>query len=118
MKIRENVTVYSCEFCKKKLFKKQAMELHEKWCDSNPENKKACAGCINLEDIKIPYTVFGFNGYSEVEENREAKGFRCKHFDKILYPLKVEKKGLALKYPETFENQEPMPKECDQWKPF
>src|SRR5574342_182226 len=119
MKIKKGVTVYTCDYCKKKLFIKQAMERHEKWCYNNPENSKACFGCRFLEETEIPYDVnmnaLGQNLgviFDAYTETRTARGFHCKKLDKTLYPLKVEKKGLPLKYPETFENQEPMPKEC------
>lgn len=110
MRVKENITMYHCDFCSKKLFVKGAMERHEKFCGNNPENAKACHGCKFIEEIKIPYTLDYGDDYG-VE--REATGFRCKKLDKILYPLIVEQKKLNIKYPETFENQEPMPKECE-----
>lgn len=36
----------------------------------------------------------------------------CKKLDKLLYPPIAEHKGLPTSYPEQFENQEAMPKEC------
>lgn len=119
MIVKENVTVYRCEFCKKKkMFVKQAMERHEAKCSYNPANFVACAGCVHLEDIQIPYTVFGHNGYCETEEERKASGFKCKKLDKILYPPKAEHKGLVKKYPETFEGQERMPTNCEHHEYF
>jgi len=117
MKVKDNVTVFQCEHCNKKLFRKHAMENHEKWCFHNPDNKKACADCSFLKSEKVAYTRFYFNGYyNETEENKESNGFRCTKKDKLLYPLKAEKKGLPQEYPETFADQEPMPKECDQFR--
>lgn len=125
MNIKENVTVYICEHCKKKMFVKGAMERHEKWCYSNPDNFKACSACMYLEEIEIFYDVnrdsLGHNYgviHDAYTETKKAKGFHCKKLDKILYPLKVEKKGLPEKYPETFDKQEPMPKECEHSTPF
>lgn len=120
MKVKENVTLYKCDFCSKKLFVKHAMENHEKWCGNNPENVRACSGCKFLEETTVDYeqnyNSFG-EGYGVIfdagTETKTSKAFRCAKLDKLVYPLKVEKKGLVEKYPETFENQIPMPKECE-----
>jgi len=122
MKVKENVTVYQCEFCKRKMFVKHAMEKHEKWCYSNPENFRACSGCKHLEEVTVEYSysvpTIGdhlgviFDG-STVE--RKTTGFHCKKLDKQLYPFKAEKKGLIEKYPESFEDKEPMPKTCEHY---
>ena len=125
MKVRENITVYACDHCKKKMFVRKAMELHEKWCYMNPDNQKACSGCLHLEETEIEYEAI-CNSFGEDygvifdshTETRKAKGFKCNQLNKILYPLKVEKKGLVQKFPETFENQEPMPRECEHQKFF
>ncbi len=105
--------VFYCEHCNKHGLSKGHMNTHEKWCFHNPENKKACYGCANLEEIVID----GY--YADHEGNdhtREFKGFHCKALDKKLYPLKCEKKNLPALYPGTFDDQEPMPKECEHYK--
>jgi uncharacterized radical SAM superfamily protein len=54
MKVTENVTVYQCEHCGKKLFRKHAMIKHEELCNNNHKNYKACmAGCAFLEKTQI-----------------------------------------------------------------
>lgn len=85
------------------------MEKHEIACYSNPENFRICSDCDHLEEIQVSYWVDGWDGGREVK----TKGFRCNKLDKILYPYKVEKMGLAEKYPESFDGQEPMPKQCE-----
>ena len=122
MKVKENVTIYQCEFCKRKMFVKHAMEKHEKWCNSNPENFRACSGCQHLEEVEVKYSysVPTLDGNLAVifdGSTAEGKttGFRCKKLDKCLYPFKVEKLGLPDKYPETFEDKEPMPKTCEHY---
>ena len=114
MKVKENISVYICEHCGKRMFRMAAMVKHEVACYSNPENDRACSGCVHLEQIKTSYVVDTYNGEREVPTN----GFRCKKLDKMLFPYKVEKKGLNTKYPESFENQEPMPKKCAEFNPF
>lgn len=114
MRVKENVIVYQCEFCKRKMFRKHSMERHEKWCDHNPDNFRKCHWCSHLETISVEYYITVYSPYGDLDETRkETTGFRCKKLDKMLYPFKAEKKGLPDKYPETFDGQEPMPKECD-----
>jgi len=110
MKIKTNVTLYICEHCGKKMFRKYAMEQHEKWCSLNPENRRACEGCEHLQETTIEVSYGHYDG-SVTYHN--AKAFRCTKLDKLLYPLKVEQRGLLEKYPETFEDQQPMPKTCE-----
>jgi hypothetical protein len=109
MKIKTGVTVYHCDHCKKKMFRKGAMEHHEKWCPKSPENIKACTYCSHLEETEV--TVY-WDGYDGSHESKR-KGFRCTKLDKLLYPLSVQRRGLDGRFPEHFEEQEPMPKECE-----
>jgi hypothetical protein len=111
MIIKQGVTVYKCEYCKKKLFVKSSMQKHEKYCNQNPENFKACLGCIKLEEVKI--TCYRYSAEAGAVVPFKSNGFYCKALDKGVYPTKVEKLGLDKKHPETFENQIPMPKECE-----
>jgi len=123
MIVAENVTVYKCEHCGKKLFRKYAMANHEAKCNSNPINIPACYGCQFLEQIETTYekmcNSFGedygvrFDSHSETVK---TNGFRCVKLDKELYPPKVLIKGIIDKYPESFENKELMPNDCDHFK--
>lgn len=101
--------VYKCDFCKKKSFMSNAMVRHERWCNSNPVNFKACIDCQNLEETTVDYEI-----QIAIDDFRtnHAKAFRCTRLDRLLYPTKVEQKGLPEKYPNTFENQYPMPTNC------
>jgi hypothetical protein len=109
MKIIENITVYQCEFCKRKMYRKHAMLAHEVKCTYNPENIAKCSGCDFIKEIETTYTVDDYDGEREVS----TKAFRCTKLDKMLYPAKVVHKGILEKYPESFEGQEQMPKECE-----
>lgn len=111
MIIKQGITVYQCEHCKKKLFVKSSMEKHEKYCSQNPENFKACSGCIHLEEAEVECRRY--DEYFGAEVSFKAKGFHCKVLNKLLYPTKVEKLGLPLKHPKTFADQIPMPKDCE-----
>ena len=111
MKETNNVTVFQCDFCKKKLFRKHAMVKHEDWCTYNPKNFSACSGCAfikeRLETIEIPS---GSMEYSAL--TYQTKQFECTLLKKWLYPMKAVRKGIVEKYPETFEGQELMPNKC------
>lgn len=105
MKVIET-EVYKCDYCGKNLIRKHAMIKHEKFCDRNPLNIKACFGCVFLTKEEV--LIEEHDHY-----DRKSNGFRCTKKDVLLYPTKVERKGLLDKYPETFEDQEPMPSQCD-----
>lgn len=108
MLTKPNVTVYQCEHCKNKMFRKHAMELHEKWCTKNPDNFMKCIGCENLE-IKT-FQFMGYDGFVN------AKCFSCKAKNVEMYPFSALKKNLPTKYPYDFEDKILMPKECDLYK--
>lgn len=122
MKIKENTTIYQCDFCNRKMFKKHAMIAHELWCNSNPENFRACSGCKYLEEKQVEYSYniptvgqglgIIFDGKTIT---KKTTGFRCNKLNKDIYPFKAEKLNLPYKYPETFEGQEPMPKICEHY---
>ena len=91
------------------------MVKHELYCNYNPNNFRACLGCEHLEEVRISYHVE--SDYEYMAE-RKSTGFKCKKHEQLYYPFKVEKKGLVDKYPDTFEGQKPMPKECSDFKSF
>lgn len=116
MIVKDNVQVFICEHCGKKLFRKHAMEKHEIVCSYNPKNIPACSGCIFLKETQVSvfYESNTEFGYHETEVN--TKGFHCDKKNIGLYPFKVVKKGLLQKYPETFYGQHQMPEKCDDHK--
>jgi len=118
MTIKENVTLYKCDFCKRKMQVKGAMERHEPLCYMNPKNQSICQGCNHLEEIEVEYTAFYPNRYGESEVERTTKGFRCVKLDKLMYHHGAVVKGLVEKYPETFEGREPMPITCEHYQYF
>jgi len=88
------------------------MSNHEELCNSNPKNFRACSMCQYIQEEEITYDVDMWDGISQ----RKSNCFRCTKLEKLLYPFKVEKMDLLNKYPETFDGQEPMPKECKYYK--
>ena len=88
MIVKENVTIYQCEFCKRNMLVKHAMIKHIVWCYKNPANKVKCENCVHLKEVENEYTVFRFNGYEETEYTRKSKSFKCEKLDKILLKTK------------------------------
>ena len=119
MKTIQNVTIYKCDFCKKELKLKHAMIKHETQCNCNPENFKKCTqGCVFLETEEIDVDFETYYDYENGEQNYYAKKvsvFKCKKFNKLMYPYSIEKKDLPNRFPNTYDGQEPMPKECDSF---
>lgn len=115
MKVTENITRYECDFCKKRLYVRHAMEKHEKICDSNPENSKACFNCKFLERtvIDVYFETHYHPDYGSASAEKKVDGFKCSLYNKLMFPWKIERKELHIKYPGTYDEQEPMPKECD-----
>jgi hypothetical protein len=121
MKTIENVTLYKCDFCKKELKRKHAMVKHEELCLNNPINSKACMnGC---EFLKQEEKEVWFDNQYYHPDHCDNDGklikvnvFRCTKFDKLMYPYSIERRSIVNDYPSTFEDQEPMPKECDAFE--
>lgn len=121
MKVIENRTTYHCDFCKKFLFRESAMKKHEDTCLSNPKNSRACidcGGCNNLEKVKLEVSFHTGYRYDEgeVSDLKEVDVFKCTKFDKLMFPYSIERRKLHERYPETYQDQEPMPKECEHFE--
>lgn len=102
--------VYNCSFCNKRYLIKSVAYRHEEWCGSNPKNFPACNYCVHLEQIEKEITV---NIGTCNEYNRTVKAFYCGAKKIGLYPSKVLQSDMVKKYPENFEGEELMPKNCD-----
>jgi hypothetical protein len=77
MKVKENITIYKCDFCKKELKRRYAMERHEERCYNNPANDRPCLHCPHLERKEILFDT-GIIGYYDGEPvMRGAKTFYC-----------------------------------------
>ena len=100
--IVNNKPTYKCEHCRKLYQIKSACATHEIACNKNPENDRACFGCVFLRKEK-----------HEEEEpyiTRTFDFFYCDKLDHFVHPPKVEHKGNAF---DTGEYNLPMRKECD-----
>lgn len=112
--MKEKVTtVYFCDYCKKKLFRKHAMEHHEKFCNKKPENETACQYCAHLKETTNTVESNIGDPYNGGGIEITVKAFECTKLNKMLYPLKVVRTGRLEKNPEWFEEQELMPNKCE-----
>jgi len=103
--IINNKLTYKCEHCRKLYQIQSACEKHEKACSKNPENDRACFGCVHLS--KKEYKEFG----EEYTADRTYNFLYCDKLQHFLYPPIVEHKGSALDTDDTAN--EPMPKVCE-----
>lgn len=113
MKITDNITVYQCEFCKKKLFRKHAMEHHEKYCRLNPEMERVCYDCIFKKETVVKVHKQGEHGEPYTED---YKAYSCEKLNTLIYHPIVERKKMIKKMPSVFENQIPMKKDCEHYE--
>lgn len=118
MTTKEGITLYGCDFCKKKLFAKHAMIKHEDNCPNNPKNHRPCLSCKHLDRAKIEVEFRGYGSpeYGEDYIMQEKEVFKCTLYDKLMFPFSIERKDLHNKYPETYQDQEPMPKQCEGYE--
>lgn len=111
MKVKENVTLYICDHCRKRLIRKSAMEKHEVDCTQNPANRSKCGGCVFLKEVQKEFWVDTYGG----ETARKANGFFCTKLNVGMYPHKAVRLGLVDKYPDQFDGEIKMPTECVHW---
>lgn len=110
MIIKENITLYKCEYCGKALFRRKMMEKHEDLCNNNPKNFKACMDCKFLEKVQVD--VHWLDGHPDYNANeRKVEAFKCNKLDKLMFPFSIERKKLHEKY-DTYADQERMPNAC------
>ena len=98
--------VYQCDHCKKNYLSKSAGEKHEQFCSDDPENIAKCFGCAFLEHT-----------FLQTESSGDIRSFFCDKLGLGVYPVKVDRKGLPAKYPESFKGQIRMPNECAVFEP-
>ena len=86
------------------------MEHHEKFCGKNSENVKKCFGCEHIEETQVEIY---FDHYDGSSSEILSKCFFCKKRLQRMFPLIAERRWLPEKYPETFQDQVPMPNQCE-----
>ena len=107
----KDVTVFICDHCNKKLFRKHAMVNHEETCIKNPKNSKACfEGCVHLRTEEVEVHI-GYD-YDGDTQTKNSGCFNCVKLKKLMYSFRAEQLGLPEKYPHDFVDQEKMPHEC------
>lgn len=103
--------VYSCDFCKKKFFRKHFAEKHEETCYLNPLNFRKCLDCGYLTKKNIELT----DGYhwDGSERTRELELFYCAAKNIFLHTPQSEIKRNVFDLGDV-ENV-PMFKDCDAY---
>lgn len=114
MKVKENVTLYKCDYCNKSMQRKHAMELHELWCSKNPENSNVCSMCSYLEKKEETIDIYNPCGYPDT--TMKLNYFFCNKLKIRLHPLKCERLGMTTGYAEQFEDSTLFKKECEHLK--
>jgi len=106
--------IYICDHCKKWYQRKWLCEKHEKRCSYNPDNQRACFGCVYVE-MKNETIGSGIsNTLTGEEEEMNVQVLFCSKKQHYIYPPKAEHKGNAFDMGD-YENL-PMPKECELQK--
>ena len=95
----KKLTAYKCDHCGKFYQREKMCERHEKACNKNAENWRACSGCKFLSKKRVT-TIKG-----------EKDLFFCSKKDIFLHPPKSEHKGNVFDLGDT--PNLPMPKECE-----
>lgn len=107
MNEKHNVSVYSCGYCNKKYFIKNACLKHEdKRCRDNPKFYTPCFDCPNLEKASILVDILLDDNHGEPIE-KDKNVFRCRELKKCVTPrtsiYRLETVGVENEW---------MPKEC------
>lgn len=86
MKIRENVTLFCCEYCNKHYLRKHFCIAHEPNCRANPINQHPCFDCPFLLPGKRTVFYDAWDG----EHSTEIRSFACTARGIPVYSYKVE----------------------------
>jgi len=119
MKIIENITIFKCDFCKKELKRKYAMEAHELRCGNNPINDRVCLHCPHLDrkEIEFDTGISTYHGFEPVY--RKAQTFYCKAKNILLLHPKTDylKSDLSWVYLDNKETEQfPMLVDCEVYE--
>lgn len=120
MKTKE-ITLYTCEFCRKNYLVKSAGEKHEKYCLKNPFNNHKCfQHCTHLIKGNEQYTTLDTHAYDcdrDYEVNRVT--FQCALTGKFMYSVIAERLNIVPTFNDfdaVGRTYERMPLECELYK--
>lgn len=105
------VTLFICDYCKKKYQRENACIAHEELCTKNPANERACHTCEYLCKKDVDLYEDTYNG----ESVRQVNVLFCSAKGEAVYTPQTQAKGNAFDFGYEPAN-EPMPKHCDKRK--
>ena len=99
-------TIFKCEHCGKRQFRKCDMTLHERWCKKNPNNQHMCLKfCTHLEKTEEEYQGYEFISKRTV--------FKCGLTGQQMFSFVAERRKLpVVTNPDAIR----MPLECDKYR--
>lgn len=106
----ETKQIFRCDFCKKKMFIKKAMEKHEQFCQKNLANVPACFDCVYLTTSEI---VEESHSYEAPDFTRKLP-FVCSKKDQLIMHNK-KSEVLKRRWIKDLES-ELMPSNCELQK--
>lgn len=106
----ETREIYKCDFCRRLYQIKKFAALHEKCCNKNPENQRACLECQHLKKKNFDFYYDTCDG----EDYRTISLFHCDKINAFLHLPKNEHKGNVIDTGD--DSNIPMRKECDKYK--
>ncbi len=102
-------TIFKCDHCGKRQFRKCDMVRHEKWCKENPSNKHKCFEmCQHLVKTEEQYIIQGEDGYVS-----KKTIFTCNVNSQRMFSFIAERKKLPV-VNETGVVR--MPLQCDDYE--
>lgn len=117
MRVKENITLYICEHCKKRYEVKPAAERHELYCFRNPANFHACfKHCKHLIKDKEKFDEDPHGGWATTDMERVS--FQCAITKQFMYSFVAERRNCVPVYNDWEEDREyiRMPLECEHYE--
>jgi hypothetical protein len=112
----KEIKAFECGYCRKMYRTESGVLKHEKFCNSNPQNYRACDGCAFLK-TEIEEYEKGDDYTTDEPVMGKRRVFECTKLNKTLYSVYEERKGHLEQYPWHFNNAIRMPKTCIEYKP-
>ena len=112
----KEIKAFKCDHCSKIYQRKGSAEKHEKACKNNSDNDRPCLSCVFMKNVTMPILIQDYDGYDETVFKDILV---CRKFKKGIFPPVIERKGYAgykmANNEFNIDENEPMPKSCDEF---